>query len=279
MKKFLLWLGIIALPACCTFSGPKQAMRLTMAEQLEQESVALVVLVDDNGNPVSAADIEDPKSASKAELHAYCTGVWVSHDTVLTTEHCVDDIGKPKADATDVLKGLLDAITSNPNDVPKLWSPVGQRVTYSVRSDITTTTKAYNDGTVVAVDMVNDLALVKATSPGKHPVAHLSANVVHNGDELHMMGMTHDMWWCYIHGYVAAYRPTEPDANEHKRPMMQVQAPIYHGDSGGGAFDAEGNLVGVCDLVTSTVPEVAWYVPRSIVRVFLEHNRVIGPQR
>jgi hypothetical protein len=271
----LVWLGVALMPACCVFN--KAAVdphygKLTLVERLELQTVALVRFVDDNGNEVRPADIGGGDK-KKASLVTYCTGVWVSHDTVLTAEHCVDGIGRPTPDesnATDELKKLLGIA------LPKSsWTPVGQAVMYSVRDDITVDHQGYREAKVTAVDMDNDLALFKAGDPGDHSFAHLSANRVHDGDELHLVGNTHGTWWSYIHGYVAAYRPKESDNHDRERPMLQVSAPIAGGDSGGGAFNAEGELVGVCDLVSSTMPNVGWYVPQVVVQAFLVHNRVI----
>jgi S1-C subfamily serine protease len=51
-------------------------------------------------------------------------------------------------------------------------------------------------------------------------------------------------------------------------PWMQVSAPIWYGNSGGGAFDAEGSLVGIASF-KALAPNVAFYVHLETIREFL----------
>lgn len=271
MKQFILWAAALLMPASCVIAQSAQndasLVGLTFVEQLEQQTVALVYYVDDDGDQVDAGD-------PTGELKAYCTGVWVSSNTILTAEHCVDDIGRPEPAVNDVLRSL--GLQENEQDD---WTPIGQPVMYSERDDISTDVKRQRSASVVAVDMYNDLALLKADAPGKHLVAHLSCDEIHDGDELHMTGHTVGMWWSYKHGYVSAHRTKFPTFTHHMVNMLQVSAPVYLGDSGGGAFNSRGELVGIADAVEKNVPDMAWYVHRDVLRSFLEHERVIPTRR
>jgi len=285
MKRLAVWVLAVAMPACCVAARTttvNPSTHLTMVEQLEAETPALVWWSDSKGN-----HSYDPDNIPKGyELRPYCAAVWVSPDTMLTAEHCVDDIGKPvtKAetdtdsdddeddDATQVLQQLLQQLQAL-KDEQQNWTPVGQQVLYSNRADIDPNHKAYHSGKVTAVDMVDDLALVKADAPGQHFIAPLRRGVIHDGEELHIVGHPAGSWWTYIHGYVAGERENYWDG-KHYRPITQVSGPVFFGNSGGGAFDVDGNLVGICDAI-SRVPETAFFVPRDVLRGFLEHERVI----
>lgn len=278
MKKLVLWSGVAlvaSLQACCAFSGPKHVEKLTMAEQLEQKTVALVHFVTEGGTEIDPDDVNKPGETQHPTLSPYCTGVWVSKDTVLTAEHCVDDIGRPKVDPIAALQALLDG---TPPPVPPAWSPVGQPVMYSVQGDITPKSKAWHRSHVVAVDTYSDLVLLKVDEPGDHPIAYLSANVIHDGDELHLIGHTVGLWWTYKHGYVSSHRPDHIGNDEKPHNMLQVSAPGFFGDSGGGVFDVEGNLVAMSDTIIK-VPSVVFCVHRDVLRGFLEHNQVIATAR
>jgi hypothetical protein len=250
-----------------------------MVERLERETVAMVHFVDDDGKEV------DPNSddSVKATLGAYCTGVWVSPDTILTAEHCVDDIGKPKApDPEDApegsdLKQLLEQLKALTGASD--WTPIGQPVMYSNRWDITDKAKAYHTGKVIAVDMFNDMVLVKADAPDKNQMwAPLARGPIPDATELHLIGHPAGMWWTYRHGYVAAHRPAYKNNEGKEHDLLQVSAPIFFGDSGGPAFTLEGDLVGMADSIRR-IPNTALYVHRDVIRGFLEHNQVIPPQR
>ena len=280
MRQLALWLGITLLPSCCVVAGASRtaAQQISTVDRLEHETVAFVHFVNDDGHEVDP----DSDNAIKAQLGAYCTGVWVSPDTILTAEHCVDDIGKPKAEVPDDdtpgddLKKLLEqlkALTGNSD-----WTPINQPVMYSNRDDISDKAKSYHTGKVVAVDMDNDMVLVKADSPDKNqPWASLARGPIPDGTELHIVGHPAGMWWTYRHAYVAAHRPAYV-MDGKPRDILQVSGAVFFGDSGGGAFTLEGDLVGMADAIRK-IPNTAIYIHRDVLRGFLEHNQVIPPQR
>lgn len=284
MKKYLLLgaaLTLPLLPACCsavnsakTSASPPHE---NLPEHLVQTSVALVHFVNDDKEVA-----EDSPDVNKAQLLPYCTGVWVSKDTFLTAEHCVDDIGRPEQTAQDLVQQLLDMLTGEvPEPAPKTgadaaWTPIHQPVLYSVRGDITPNTKLYHRGEVTAVDMGADLVLVqdKGASP-KHPIATLSEAPIRVGESMHIVGQTAQMWWCYMRGYVSAELDEFHTTKDTTVKGIMVQAPVYFGDSGGGLFNESGELVGMADEIAAKVPSVAYYVHRDELRKFLVHNQVI----
>lgn len=292
MKRLAVWALAIGLPACCVAartSVVNPVTHMTLAEQLEQETPALVRWYDeekrdDDGHPVHYDDIEKIPEGAKTTMGAFCSAVWVSQDVMLTAAHCVDDIGKPADDSSDEdptkqLRRLLQMLQNgqDPREEPK-WDPTGQTVHYSVRGDITPKTKAFHSAKVLAVDWNNDISLLTADSPGVHPFAPLRQDPIHDGEELHIVGHPAGMWWTYVHGYVAAQRPEYEDHAGHKYPVIQVTAPIWFGNSGGGAYDVDGNLVGMADSI-SRVPNTAYFIPNTTIRAFMEHNKVVPPQR
>jgi hypothetical protein len=282
MKRLAVWALAVTLPACCVAartSTVNPSTHLTLVEQLEAESPALVWFSDGEGHHTYDTD----NVPNGYNLVPYCASVWISPDTILTAEHCVDDIGRPneKADTstddntgddddpTQLLLQLLDQLQALKAQTVA-WTPVGQAVLYSNREDIDPKHKAYHSGRVTAVDMINDLALIKADAPGNHFVAHLRQGTIHDGEELHVVGMPAGSWWSYSHNYVSGERPEYWDG-KHTRPIMQTSGPLFFGNSGGGAFDTDGNLVGIADAI-SRVPSTGFFIPRDVIQGFLTAN-------
>ena len=290
MKSLAAWLtGCVLLPACCVFTKGNvnvadPAKGLTLVERLEAETPALVWWNDGEGHHTYNSE----EATNAYRFVPYCGAVWLTADTMLTAEHCVDDIGRPAKtvtedtdddDGDDETDGPIQELQELLQQVQELkdqmtaWTPVGQTVLYSNRADIDPQHNNYHTGKVFAVDMLNDLALIKADGPDSHPVANLRVGPIHDGEELHIIGNPAGGWWTYEHGYVAAERPQYWDG-KHWRPVTQVSAPVFFGNSGGGAYDASGNLIGIADAVNPKIPETAFFVPRDVIRGFLTANRV-----
>jgi S1-C subfamily serine protease len=56
---------------------------------------------------------------------------------------------------------------------------------------------------------------------------------------------------------------------------LQVQCPIAPGSSGGGAFDAGGELVGVADLHVHGLDGEGFFVPVEVIVPFLQKSHVL----
>jgi S1-C subfamily serine protease len=225
MKKFVA-LMCLAFFGSATCSGqhptesPKYGKK-AMVERLQKTTVALV-LPDDEGG-----------------LHAYCSGVWVGPNTVLTAKHCIED--RP-------IVGY-ETLGDTHDKIPKL-------------------------GVVVAVEEDNDLALLKVdpkTMP-EHPVALLGEEVW-TGEHVNIVGHTTGYWWTYIEGVVSSSELHEMVSKGRRPYAMQVSSPAWFGNSGGGAFDDEGKLIGISSWISVKAPNVSFFVHRSMIKDFLEKYR------
>lgn len=142
----------------------------------------------------------------------YCTGVWVAYDAFLTANHCVR---------------RLD---------------LGDTVTYAVRADVPADEpEGVRVGRLVLRDAEHDLAVVRDAGAPAHGVAKISEPSV--GQNVHTMGHPLGLWWSYSRGEVAAIRLRDFSGTEMW--WVQATAPISPGNSGGGLFDSEGNLIGI----------------------------------
>lgn len=206
-------------------------------------AVVAVLLAACTSTPQPAApevhvpDIASAISRMTVALHGedhLCTGVWVGSRSILTVAHCID------------IGAGLDYSVPGKGDAQE-WHPAA----------------------LYRADLDHDLALFIASGAvPDHLIAHLGPVDPPVGTELFFGGHPVGLFNSFRRGLVSAYRGIHLD-KDWKGPWMQVSAPIFLGDSGGGAFDAEGRLVGIAHAVASEVPCVAFFVKRSTIAEFL----------
>jgi S1-C subfamily serine protease len=55
-----------------------------------------------------------------------------------------------------------------------------------------------------------------------------------------------------------------------KAKVVQISAPIWIGNSGGGAFNSDGHLIGLSSWITLRAPSVAFFIHRDEIKNFLK---------
>lgn len=155
----------------------------------------------------------DPDVDPASRLRTYCSGVWVSSDSFLTASHCTRA------------------------------QTLGDTIKYAVPQDVADNgVTGVRVGVLVARDDTHDLALVRDRGAPAHSEAKIATVTV--GQNVHSMGHPLGLWWSYSRGEVAAIRLRA--LGEHKAMWwVQATAPISPGNSGGGLFDDNGDLVGI----------------------------------
>lgn len=164
-----------------------------------------------------------------------CSGIWVGENLILTAAHCVED------------KQLIEySIADEYNENKKRIA-----LTLTVEQDI-------------------DLALL-LTSAGdvEHPVVTLTTVVISTGDPVHIIGHPVGYAWSYTQGSVAAIRPDIKSPMGKLDKVVQISAPVWMGNSGGGAFDYQGNLVGICSWISKSGPNLTFFIHRDVVEKFM----------
>lgn len=164
----------------------------------------------------------------------HCTGVWIGEHTMVTAAHCID-VGR-------------DLLVSSVDDTEN---------TFAMH--------------LVKADLFHDLALYEASGAvPKHPFAEVGLSRPMPGENLSFTGNPAGLVGSWRTGYVSAYREISYEMGAYVGPWMQVSAPIYLGDSGGGAFNSDGQLVGIVHSMADEIPNVAFCVSIDTIRVFLE---------
>lgn len=248
MKHFsalLMLMSMLAIGSgCCTsvktMSSPKsvEEVMLETVRTVEDTTVALV-----NGE--------------KGERVAYCAGVWIEEKTIITAGHCVETAGR--------------ILTDTPPW--KEYNPVGDVIMFVNHSDAKDEEVPQDKVWIGIVDKFDanlDLSTIKLLGEtSAHQIAKIIEEPVNVGQSLHIVGHTVGMTWSYSRGYVANSRKI---AGPHEIEMktMQVSAPVWMGNSGGGAFDAEGHLVGICSWINTRAPNIAFFIHHDEVIDFLK---------
>lgn len=171
---------------------------------------------------------------SERPAHPMCAGVWIGDEWILTAKHCTTD------DDDEPVKGI--SYITDP----------GTRTEYQA-------TVAYRDEKY-------DLALLMALTRPVHQWASVAKQHAPVGAAVHIVGHPAGLYWTYMTGQVAGYHFTMAPLAD-TGPVLQVQAPIYFGNSGGGAFDDDGQLVGICSFGTR-LPGEGFFVSVETINAF-----------
>jgi len=196
----------------------------------------------------ASADVEGKTvalvTASNGIAKAYCSGVWVADDAFLTANHCLSDtvLGEPVAYVT---RGDISAADADELAVLRI-------------------------GKLVALDADHDLALVKVKFAPSHGTATLAPDDPETGQPVQTMGHPLGLWYSYSQGNVAAVRAMDLDDTGTAIWFVQSTAPISPGNSGGGLFDTDGRLMGVCHAYFPRGENLNLYVHVKYVRMFLK---------
>lgn len=297
MKRLLGILGsvilVLGLGGCASMGGGGSLLKpkLSNHDLIAQEggsTVALIMYHDDKETTVTTG------------YRPFCTGVWVDDTHILTADHCakaeqehqqdrLDERKKAEEEANKNADPFLQMLrklfggASGPQEVDKIEEK-GLVIHYIVENEVLEVGKeptAWHMSKVVGYDEKHDLALLEVVGkavPG-HKVAKLASATPEIGEDVHIVGQTVGMYWTYIKGSVSAYRGEDYIKNKGSGgdlgPWMQVASPMYFGNSGGGAFNDYGELVGIADWI-KRAPEMGFFVHLDTIRSFLKDQSLLA---
>lgn len=284
MKRYfsllLLAVFMVVMGGCSSLGGVAPKVKMSNRDMIAHEG----------GSTVALMMYDDSKETTKTTgYRPFCTGVWVDETHIVTADHCAKAIQKQQQKRLDArkeknkeepktLQELLERLFGGGGlDEPDVIEEKGLSIHYILEKEVTEVNKepsAWHLSKVVAFDSAHDLALLEAQGNAipKHRVAKVASATPEIGEHVNMVGQPVGMYWTYIDGKVSAYRGEDMlKGKDDKGPWMQVAAPIYFGNSGGGCFNDYGELVGIADWIKDA-PLMSFFIHVDTIRSFLDSN-------
>lgn len=239
--KTLISLFLIGLLMGCV-GFEKVRSPSSLVSHMSKSTVALVFADDDAG------------------WRPFCTAVWLDDGMIATAHHCVQAVANKLAG--------VDAVDA---DV------MGVKVHYIQANEVEgigEEPSGVHLAKVVADDAEHDVSLMRAVGgavPG-HEYARLASYYPAIGEKIHLVGHVKGLYWSYIEGVVSSYRgdiPAVKDDIKISGPFIQLSAPVYYGNSGGGVFNNDGDLVGIVSFMLGA-PVTNFAVPVRRVRALVK---------
>jgi len=197
---------------------------------------------------------------SEDRVHVFCTAVWVSQKTLLTAHHCVEGAAEQWSE-------------DHQEDFPP---PLKEfKMHYIVQGEVEGVGEEPSGihlASVALLDKKHDLALLKAEGSviPPHEVAEVAKQSPAIGEKVYVLGHVKGLYWSLIEGVVSAYRSDVPtrDLGIHG-PFIQISGPVFYGNSGGGAFNTQGELVGIASFMYRA-PQTTMFVQLESIKNFLK---------
>jgi tetratricopeptide (TPR) repeat protein len=112
---------------------------------------------------------------------------------------------------------------------------------------------------VLAIDEKRDLALLRVVGLGAQPVAIRRSGTIAIGQRVYAIGNPEGLELTFSEGIISGVRKTDDQT------LLQTTAPISHGSSGGGLFDADGKLVGITTASLAEGQNLNFAIPAEAV--------------
>jgi hypothetical protein len=251
----LFFLCAISLLGCGSFGHSK----MPISEKDKSQTVVLMERIDD-------------------EMHTYCTGVWINSSTILTARHCIAGAVQTRfIAAIPTVEKRIEAIELDMVPHPSDSQMRGFVIHYT--NEANTTLIGENplkmfSGKVIGCDKIHDLAVILVTEDKPdHQTASLVSELPIAGTEVSIVGHPKGFTYTTMKGTISGVREEIP-SDYISGPFVQIVAPVWMGNSGGGAFDSEGRLVGIASQIVRSMPNEAMFIHPRTIRTFLDQNEV-----
>lgn len=264
-KIFVLMFCIVGLANCQISANasqtPQTDAHLMMVQHLQDSTVALVM-----PNCVGLT----PSNECIIVHRVYCSGVWISKNRFLTAHHCVQAF---------ITSQSTDEELENNEDEKLLHKKIlflsRDQVPHDDASGVLLRPGA-NEGTVINYDSKNDLALIEVPKRFEsNTYVELSDEKLLLGQEIHVIGHTVGIPYTYAHGHISGIRID--DIGMGPISVLQISAPTYFGNSGGGVFTNDGKLVGICSYLYKKAPmHLNFFIHRDTVIDFLNNKTPVN---
>jgi len=252
--------GCCSIPTDVKVVPAQKHEELNLINKLENSSVALMSLNNED-----------------KQYDLFCAGVFVSSNLILTARHCGEDfIPLPENSNIDLTKPItsteeLIKILNIINQSPDFEKMIGVELGFKTFNEIDqkfTEEKKPKMAKIIKYDVKNDLLLLQTINYESNNFVSIAKNKGTIGEKIHIIGHPAGVEFTYFTGIVSGFLK-EP---ETERNYLHVTAPIFMGNSGGGAFDEDGKLIGICSAFKPMVPSMAFFVGSEEINQFLFKN-------
>jgi len=211
-------------------------------------------------------------TTDEGTIRPYCTGVWLDDNLIATAHHCVQSV------ANQIAKKNLPPEVAEQIEVDV--DVIGVKIHYIQQNEVTEVGEdptAIHWSKVIVDDSLHDVVLLRAMGNAIPPHEHveLATEMPALGEQVYVVGHVKGLYWTYIRGTVAAYRNGLPV--DRNGPFLQLSAPIYFGNSGGGVFNSDGELVGIVSFMLGA-PLTNFAIPVKRIRELVKESREHGLQ-
>ena len=141
---------------------------------------------------------------------------------------------------------------------------------------------------LVGQDPLNDIAVLRIAAPAQdlHPISMGNSDRLRVGQKIYAIGNPFGLERTLTTGIVSSLNRTLPSQNKRQiRSIIQIDAALNQGNSGGPLLDSRGEMIGMNTAIASRTGEntgVGFAIPASTIRrvvpQLLESGRVIRPQ-
>ena len=169
-----------------------------------------------------------------------CAGVWISEKYIVTAAHCV---------------------TSEEDENMSIDTVYFKDYEESISNNIVHKAKVY------AIDDKNDVSILM-----NNHLTHLWVNITnhfYDGEKVWILGHPSGYTYSLSAGIVSGLKIMNSPKNQHVK-VIQVSGSAWFGSSGGGVFNANGDLLGVCSFVSSKAPMINFFAPTEVISPLLE---------
>lgn len=147
---------------------------------------------------------------------------------------------------------------------------------------VTLTDRTTYDATIVGRDEKTDVAVIKINATGLTPAVLGDSSKVVVGQDVIVIGNPLGSLGGSVTAGIVSALDRQISVDDQTMTLMQVDAAVNPGNSGGGAFDANGNLIGIVNAKTSgsSIDNLGFAIPVNIVKPviadIIEYGYVTG---
>lgn len=212
MKRIfaLIVLAIVFSFGCCFNSASPQPKSKAIEEAKTERVINLIT--------ESTVSLQT-KDAFGLPL-TYCAGIWISAHKILTAKHCS--------------QATLD---------DNLSSIIGNKITFKLHKEINDYDYPFVDSKlgpheaeIISADAQSDLAVLQVKEDMPHSFVSINTKEIFVGQKVHILGHPGGMIYTYFEGTISHLRLFHEISKDIK--IIQISAPIWRGNSGGGAFNS-----------------------------------------